>query len=49
VLELSPTLDLHPAPDTDAPVVLYIHGGGWQHGDKADDAANRLAPMASLG
>jgi acetyl esterase/lipase len=49
VLELSPTLDLHPAAEADAPLVLYIHGGGWQHGDKADDAANRLAPMAKLG
>ncbi|GAA3433594.1 alpha/beta hydrolase [Kutzneria kofuensis] len=49
MIELSRTLDLYPAPDPDAPLVLYIHGGGWQHGDKADDAANRLAPMAALG
>jgi acetyl esterase/lipase len=49
VLELSPTLDLYLAHDPDAPLVLYIHGGGWQHGDKADDAAQRLAPMAALG
>jgi acetyl esterase/lipase len=49
VVELSPVLDLHPAPEADAPLVVYIHGGGWQHGDKADDVVNRLAPMAALG
>ncbi|MFM8290323.1 MAG: alpha/beta hydrolase [Planctomycetia bacterium] len=30
-------LDVHtPAAAAKAPVVFWIHGGGWQHGDKAD-------------
>jgi acetyl esterase/lipase len=42
-------LDLYRAPQADAPVVLYAHGGGWRSGDKADSAADRLAPLARYG
>src|SRR4051794_16463449 len=42
-------LDLHRAPDHDAPVVVYVHGGGWRSGDRAADGANRLAPLAGYG
>lgn len=31
------------------PVVIYVHGGGWSHGDKRDDADTRLAPLAAHG
>jgi len=40
-------LDLYRAPQTDAPLVLYVHGGGWRSGDKADSGTERLAPLAS--
>jgi acetyl esterase/lipase len=43
------TLDLYRAPESDAPLVLYVHGGGWRSGDKADAGAERLAPMAACG
>jgi acetyl esterase/lipase len=42
-------LDLYHAPQADAPLVLYLHGGGWRHGDKADDGERRVAPLAALG
>jgi acetyl esterase/lipase len=42
-------LDLYRAPQADAPVVLYVHGGGWRSGDKADGGAERLAPLAARG
>ncbi|HST64284.1 MAG TPA: alpha/beta hydrolase [Mycobacteriales bacterium] len=42
-------LDLYRAPQADAPLVLYVHGGGWRSGDRADDGARRLAPLAALG
>lgn len=43
-------LDLY-RPDTDGPVpvVLYLHGGGWQVGDKGADAKERLERLASHG
>jgi len=43
-------LDLY-LPDIEGPVpaVLYVHGGGWAHGDKADDAQTRLLPAAAHG
>ena len=43
-------LDLY-RPDTDGPVpvVLYLHGGGWQVGDKSTDARERLEALASRG
>jgi acetyl esterase/lipase len=42
-------LDLYRAPQTDAPLVLYVHGGGWRSGDKTDAGAERLAPLAAYG
>jgi hypothetical protein len=35
-------LDLYRAPQTDAPLVLYVHGGGWHSGDKADARADAI-------
>jgi acetyl esterase/lipase len=43
------SLDLYRSPRTDAPVVLYVHGGGWRSGNKADEAERRLAPLAAYG
>ena len=31
------------------PAVIYLHGGGWQLGDKADGGEQRLARLASHG
>jgi acetyl esterase/lipase len=42
-------LDLYRAPQSDAPVVLYVHGGGWRSGDRADAGPERLAPLAGYG
>jgi acetyl esterase/lipase len=42
-------LDLYRAAQTDAPVVVYVHGGGWRSGDRADAGADRLAPLAAHG
>jgi acetyl esterase/lipase len=42
-------LDLYRAPQADAPLVLYVHGGGWRSGDKTDAGAERLAPLAACG
>jgi acetyl esterase/lipase len=42
-------LDLYRAADPDAPLVLYVHGGGWRGGDRADARSNRLRPMARHG
>jgi acetyl esterase/lipase len=43
-------LDLYrpegPAP---APVCLWLHGGGWMRGSRADRAAERLVPLAEAG
>jgi acetyl esterase/lipase len=47
--EITLRLDLYRAPQADAPVVLYVHGGGWRSGDKADRAIERLAPLAARG
>ena len=46
-LDLS--LDVYRPPQPDAPVVLYVHGGGWRSGDKRDDAERRLVPVAAAG
>ncbi len=36
--------------DKPTPVVVYIHGGGWQNGDKAGfGTANQLKPYLSAG
>jgi acetyl esterase/lipase len=32
-----------------SPVVVYVHGGGWTHGDRTAEAETRLAPMAAQG
>ena len=29
--------------------MLYVHGGGWRSGDKADAHTERLAPLAAYG
>jgi acetyl esterase/lipase len=42
-------LDIYHSADPDAPVTVYVHGGGWRNGDKADDGARRLAPLAACG
>ena len=43
-------LDLYrPQTDETVPVVLYLHGGGWQVGDKTADAKERLERLASFG
>ncbi|MCK2220463.1 alpha/beta hydrolase [Actinomadura sp. ATCC 31491] len=47
---VSLALDLYlPTVDGPAPVVLYLHGGGWQVGDKRDGATERLELLASYG
>lgn len=33
------SLDIYPTIDDHAPVVIYVHGGGWQNGDKSQVAA----------
>jgi len=42
-------LDLYRAPHADAPLVLYVHGGGWRSGDRADAGTERLLPLAAYG
>jgi acetyl esterase/lipase len=42
-------LDIYRPAEPGAPVVLYVHGGGWTRGDKRDDGDNRLAPLAAYG
>jgi hypothetical protein len=42
-------LDIYRAPDHDAPLVIYVHGGGWRSGDKTADTAERIAPLARYG
>jgi acetyl esterase/lipase len=42
-------LDIYRAPCDDAPVTIYVHGGGWRRGDKADHDARRLAPLSAYG
>ena len=34
-------LDLYiPTNEQGEPLVVYVHGGGWEHGDKAGDSIN---------
>lgn len=40
-------LDVYPAPDCDAPVVVWVHGGGWITGDKARLNAKRAWARAN--
>jgi acetyl esterase/lipase len=42
-------MDLHRTPQAGAPLVLYVHGGGWRSGNRADAGATRLAPLAARG
>jgi acetyl esterase/lipase len=42
-------LDIYRPSHDDAPVALYVHGGGWRSGDKADDGARRLVPLSACG
>jgi acetyl esterase/lipase len=42
-------LDIYRAPQDDAPVTVYLHGGGWSVGDKAADGPRRLAPLSAYG
>ncbi|MGW0330111.1 alpha/beta hydrolase fold domain-containing protein [Nocardia sp. NPDC003183] len=43
-------LDLYrPQSDSDVPVVIYLHGGGWKAGDKRDNSEERLAAVARSG
>lgn len=42
-------LDIYRAPRDDAPVAVYVHGGGWRGGDKTDDSTRRLAPLSAYG
>lgn len=35
------SLDFYPAPTPNAPLVVFIHGGGWRIGDKAAGACGR--------
>jgi acetyl esterase/lipase len=43
-------LDVHrPAGDEVRPAVLYVHGGGWGHGDRTTDGDQRVRPLAEAG
>ncbi|WP_112239983.1 alpha/beta hydrolase [Kribbella monticola] len=42
-------LDIYRPAEPDTPVVLYAHGGGWSRGEKSEDSATRLAPLAAYG
>jgi acetyl esterase/lipase len=42
-------LDIYRPDGPGTPVVVYLHGGGWTRGDKGDDGAKRLAPLAGYG
>lgn len=41
-------LDIYRAPQDDAPVTVYVHGGGWRSGDKVGDGPRRLAPAVRV-
>jgi acetyl esterase/lipase len=43
------TLDIYRPWQDDAPVTIYVHGGGWRSGDKSDDRRCRLNPMSAAG
>ncbi|WP_371348630.1 alpha/beta hydrolase fold domain-containing protein [Ancylobacter sp. IITR112] len=48
--ELKLLADLYrPITETPPPLVIYIHGGGWAVGSRADGADTRLRPFAALG
>jgi acetyl esterase/lipase len=43
------TLDIYRSAQEDAPVTIYVHGGGWRSGDKTDDSVRRIAPLSACG
>jgi acetyl esterase/lipase len=43
------SLDIYRPPQDDAPVTIYLHGGGWRGGDMSDAAAGRLFPLSACG
>ena len=44
------TVDYWPAAEADAPLVLFVHGGGWSKGDKRMmDGSDKLTHWRSLG
>lgn len=42
-------LDFWPAEGQGAPVILYIHGGVWSQGDKANDISGKVAHFGTRG
>lgn len=42
-------LDLHRSGERDAPLVVYMHGGGFARGDREDLAETRLRALAAAG
>ncbi|MFZ2753184.1 MAG: alpha/beta hydrolase [Lysobacteraceae bacterium] len=38
-----------PADPRDAPTIFYVHGGGWQHGDKATGIGTKAARWTAAG
>ena len=43
-------LDIYrPDKEVQPPTVLYLHGGGWAVGDKADGSSERLEQLARNG
>ena len=43
-------LDVYPAPDgCDAPVVVWVHGGGWRVGDKSQGQDDKVELFGDLG
>ena len=45
----SQQMDFWPVKGKSAPVILYIHGGGWSQGDKAHDAKTKAEHFAARG
>jgi acetyl esterase/lipase len=44
------TLDVYPAPEgCDTPVVVWVHGGGWRVGDKAQGQDDKVRLFGDLG
>lgn len=44
------TLDYRPGPTRDAPLVVYVHGGGWKRGDKRMmDGSDKLTHWQAQG
>jgi len=43
------SLDLYKSPKANAPIMIYVHGGGWRRGDKANKMDLKPAYFAKLG